>query len=117
MMQEWLRTGGASWEGLCIALAKEFVGHINLAKQIAEKHRVQAVEKLKNPTQASEDLSGKMILNSGIPSLPMRVNTDYRPPETVTKSGGYSKADLESQASSISAQYLATCRTETGDQY
>lgn len=75
MMQEWLRTGRASWEGLCIALAKEFVDHINLAKQIAEKHRVPhhgaVADNLPFPIQSSGEMGTTKLLtgHSGKPSL------------------------------------------------
>ena len=40
MIMHWLREGNASWKELCLALAQEYVGHINLAKQIANQHRI-----------------------------------------------------------------------------
>ena len=40
MIMQWLREGNASWKELCLALAEEYVGHINLAKQIANQHRI-----------------------------------------------------------------------------
>ena len=40
MIIRWLREGNASWKELCLALAEEYVGHINLAKQIADQHRI-----------------------------------------------------------------------------
>ena len=40
MIMRWLREGNASWKELCLGLAQEYVGHINLAKQIADQHRV-----------------------------------------------------------------------------
>ena len=40
MIIHWLREGNASWKELCLALAQEYVGHINLAKQIANQHRI-----------------------------------------------------------------------------
>ena len=40
MIMHWLREGNASWKELCLALAEEYVGHINLAKKIADQHRI-----------------------------------------------------------------------------
>ena len=47
MIMYWLREGNASWKELCLGLAQEYVGHINLAKQIANQHRIsQSTEHL-----------------------------------------------------------------------
>ena len=34
MIMQWLREGNASWKELCLALAQEHAGHINLAKKL-----------------------------------------------------------------------------------
>ena len=59
MIMHWLREGNASWKELCLALAQEYVGHINLAKQIANQHRITQPtdQSTKYPHQFESNLS------------------------------------------------------------
>ena len=87
MIMHWLREGNASWKELCLGLAQEYVGHINLAKQIANQHRIsqstdhltthphQLISNLSHPTADSgEQLPGDKVVAPygtlvGIPPL------------------------------------------------
>ncbi|XP_019864473.1 PREDICTED: uncharacterized protein LOC109593815 [Amphimedon queenslandica] len=97
MIKKWLTMGIGSWKALCIALAKEHVGHINLAKRIAESHRgnVRVPENLKQPTQASDDHPGKFLTGiSGNPSIQTKVGVDSITQNQVPeRSEAYSKPE------------------------
>ena len=127
MIKRWLTMGNGSWKALCIGLAKEHVGHINLAKRIAESHRVKGVvaAEMKEPTQASDDNAGKLLAGiRGNRSIPIKVGVDsitpisnqvpecpeakYSHPEQVTPEG-----NTETGAFSNTSQICAESIDET----
>ena len=120
MIKKWLTMGNGSWKALCIALAKDHVGHINLAKRIAENHRVKGVvapENMKMPTQASDHHSAKFLAGiTGNPSIPTtKVGTDSIIPNPVPAQPEYSKAELDTQGSEETVHYSTTAKTDIKD--
>ena len=119
MIKRWLKMGNGSWKALCIGLAKEHVGHINLAKRIAESHREKGVvspENMTKPTQASDDNPGKFLTGKeGQSSIQSKVGVDSITPNPVPKRPEYSKAELDTQGSEESVRYSVTARTDSND--
>lgn len=92
MIKKWLKMGNGSWKALCIALAKDHVGHINLAKRIAEDHRVKNI---KEPTQASDNHPGKLLSGmEGKHSIPSKVRMDSITPNPALEHRQYSHPEL-----------------------
>lgn len=61
MLRTWMNGGvNVTWHALCIALADQLVGHLALAKEIAEKHRQEVP--ISSPTAETSGSGGTKIL-------------------------------------------------------
>lgn len=90
VIKYWLKSGTATWKSLCIALAKDYVGHLGLAKKIAEAHRVAIqldhgsiqvpIESKPSQQESGSEASSKLVSGSSNQSSSIAVDSHGRPP-------------------------------------